>query len=78
MMHLNDLLKKIYENVLLDEEYTLNLRKTIDNDVETRISKYQALMDSVEFENLKNDFFASCYVAEQIGFKMGVKFMKRL
>lgn len=75
---MNELLKKIYENVLIDEEYTLKLRKKVDDDVGMRISRYQNLMNETEYEKLKSDFYASCYVAELVGFEMGVKFMKRL
>ena len=75
---MSELLEKIYENVLIDEEYTLKLRKKIDEDVEMRINRYRGLMDDAEYEKLKSDFFASCYVAEHVGFEMGVKFMKRL
>ncbi len=75
---MSELLKKIYENVLMDEEHTLTLRKSIDEDVGMRLHRYQGLLDDVTYENLKCDFFASCYVAEHVGFEMGVKFMKRL
>jgi len=75
---LNALLKKIYENVLIDEEYSLKLRKQIDDDVGLRVLKYRELLDDDEFETLKSDIFASCYVAELVGFEMGVRFMKRL
>ena len=75
---MSELLKKIYENVLMDEEHTLTLRKNIDEDVFMRLHRYQGLLDDVTYENLKSDFFASCYVAEHVGFEMGVKFMKRL
>ena len=62
----------------MDEEHTLTLRKNIDEDVGMRLHRYQGLLDDVTYENLKSDFFASCYVAEHVGFEMGVKFMKRL
>lgn len=75
---MNALLKKIYENILIDEEYSLKLRKQIDDDVGLRFLKYRELLGDDEFETLKSDIFASCYVAELVGFEMGVRFMKRL
>ena len=75
---LNGLLKRIYENVLMNEAYTLKLRKEIDEDVEMRLQNYQKTMEGNAFEALKSDIFASCYVAEQVGFQMGIWFMQNL
>ena len=62
----------------MEEEYTKHKRKQIDDDVTWRLDKYRSSLSNTEYESLVNDCFASCYIAEQIGFHMGVKFMKRL
>lgn len=75
---MNNLQKKIYETVLLEESQTTLLRKQIDKDVARRIATYQRGMNSADSERLKADFYASCYIAELTGFEIGIHFMKRL
>lgn len=75
---MNELVKKIYETILLEEAQTIHLRKQIDDDVAQRITSFKQNINDLDWEGLESDVYASCHIAELVGFELGIKFMKRL
>ena len=75
---MNELAKKIYETILLEETQSIHLRKQIDADVAQRFSSFKQSIKDIDWVLLESDIYASCHIAELVGFELGIKFMKRL
>lgn len=76
--NLNDLLKKIYEDVLVNEEEVKQKRKEMDETVKKCIQPYMVVLSKEEQEELSHLLFSTSYTAEKVGFEIGIWFMFQL
>lgn len=72
---MNDLLKKIYNNVLVYEKDTILLNTEIDNEINMLIKPYADTLNTDEIEQYKNILSSIALTAEQTGFELGVRFI---
>ena len=75
---MSDLLKKIYEDVLVNEDEVKELRKEIDEAVKNCVLPYKVVLSGREQEELSHLLFSTSYTAEKVGFEIGVWFMFKL
>lgn len=75
---MSNILEKIYEDVLVNEEEVKDLRKNIDEFVKNCIGNHKQMLSLNEQEELSHLLFASSYTAEKVGFQIGVWFMFQL
>lgn len=75
---MSDLLKKIYEDVLVNEGEVKELRKEIDEAVKNCILPYKVVLSDSEQEELTHLLFSTSYTAEKVGFEIGIWFMFKL
>lgn len=73
-----DLLKKIYEEVLVNETKVKELRMVVDEKVKAVVQPYTVALTEEEQEELTHLLFSTSYVAEKAGFEVGVWFMFQL
>lgn len=71
---MNDLLKKIYEQVLCQEEEIVKKGKYLDEWVNQLTKPYQSQLSSEKMEKLKDLMYSAAATAEREGFQLGVKF----
>lgn len=76
--NLNELLRKIYEDVLVNEEEVKHKRKEMDDTVKNYIRPYKEVLSKEEQEELSHLLFSTCYTAEKVGFEIGIRFMFQL
>lgn len=72
---MNDLLRKIYNNVLIYEDDVIKATKTVDDDINLLIEPYKDHLSSTELEELKNLLSSTALTAELTGFEIGVRFV---
>lgn len=75
---MNELLKKIYNNVLVYEEQVTKISKVVDDEINTLIEPYQDKLSDTELEELKDLLSSTALVAEQTGFEIGMRFAIKL
>ena len=71
---MNDLLKKIYSEILIYEEDIISINKSTDEKVAELTAPYQQKLSDDEMEQLKSLLYAISLSAEQTGFEVGVRF----
>lgn len=75
---MKELLEKIYEDVLINEDEVKELRKEIDETVKQKVLPYKEKLTNEEIEELSHLLFSSNYIAEKVGFEVGIWFMLHL
>lgn len=75
---MNNLLEKIYEDVLVNEDEVKEMRKEIDNAVKDCVLPYKVALSENEQEELTHLLFSTSYTAEKVGFEIGIWFMFKL
>lgn len=75
---MEDLLKKIFDQVLMNEKETVKCNKVVDDKVEKVAESYKDKLSEEDLEKLKDDLFSVSLLAEQTGFELGVKFLFQL
>lgn len=75
---MNELLKKIYNNVLVYEEQVINISKVVDDEINNLIEPHQNKLSATELEELKDLLSSTALVAEQTGFEIGMRFAIKL
>lgn len=75
---MKDLVKKIITNILSYEEDVITLKKEIDMEIHSLIEPYQEQLNEEELEQLQNLLFSASCIAEEVGFKLGVRFVCEL
>lgn len=75
---MNDLLKKIYSEILIYEEDIISINKSTDEKVAELTAPYQQKLSDDEMEQLKSLLYAISLSAEQTGFEVGVRFAVQL
>lgn len=75
---MNELIQKIYNNVLVHEEQVTKISKVVDDEINNLIEPYQTKLSSTELEELKDLLSSTALVAEQTGFEIGMRFAIKL
>lgn len=70
---MNDLLRKIYQEVILYEDYSLQLGKTLDEQTMLLLEPYRETFSSDNLETIRTLMYELAYEAEKMGYILGVK-----
>ncbi len=71
---MNELFRKIYDEVISREPDALEARKRIEMKVQTLVEPYQDRLTDSEMETLKDLMYSIAPVAEQEGVQLGIQF----
>lgn len=75
---MNDLLKKIYNDVLVYERDVVKINKKVDEEINRLVEPYTKQLSDDEMEKLKEMLSIVGLTAEQVGFENGVRFALKL
>lgn len=75
---MNELLKKIYENVIYYETDVLQTGRELDKEIENLINEYADQLDEEGMEIAKTLMYQTALLSEQTGFCLGVKYTVKL
>lgn len=75
---MNELLKKIYDNVLVYEHDVIRTNRQIDDEINQLIEPYTKQLSYEETEQLKEMLSIVSLTAEHAGFENGVRFAVKL
>ena len=70
----DDLLKKIYEEVIVYEAEAVNIRRGIEDEVKNLMTSYPSKLDRKEKEAFEDRCYNISYFAEFGGFRLGMKY----
>ena len=70
---MKDLLKKIYNAVLVYEKEVINSSKVVDEEIAQLIKPYEDKLSKNELEELYNLLYSTSLTAQQTGFELGVR-----
>ena len=71
---MDDLLNKIYNEILVYDKDTVQLNKALDAKVLSLLEEYKEQLTNAEQDTAKEIVYAVVPIAEQTGFKIGIKF----
>jgi len=71
---MNELLKKIYEQVISNEEETIKAGKRVDEWINKLTENYTNQLNSNDMEILKDLMYSVALKAQQEGFQLGMQF----
>jgi len=76
---MNELLKKIYDNILTYENDVIEIKKgIIDEEVQNTLITYRKKLSETELSELQKLLYSASYAAEHAGFEIGVRFMIKI
>lgn len=75
---MNDLLTKIYNNILVYDDEIININKAVDDEINQLIQTHKNSLTDYEIEELKDLLSSTALTSQQCGFKCGVKFIIKL
>lgn len=75
---MNDFLKKIYENVISQEEHAIQMDQEIDQKIKIIKNKYEGKMSSDEIEELSGYFYYIALCSKQKGFQLGMECLVKI
>lgn len=75
---MDDLLSKIYKELLIYDKATVQLNKATDEKVLSLLEEYKDKLTNVEQDIAKEILYAVVPIAEQTGFKVGMRFAWKL
>ncbi len=75
---INDLLTKIYNNIVIYEKDTITLNKAIDDEINQLIQSQRHNLSALEIDELKDLLSSTALTGQQSGFKSGVGFILKL
>ena len=75
---MDDLLSKIYKELLIYEKVTVQPNKSTDEKVLSLLEEYKDKLTNVEQDIVKEILYAVVPIAEQAGFKVGMRFAWKL
>ena len=75
---MNELLKKIYKEVLVYEHDVVKTNKQVDEEINQLVEPYTKQLTDNEMEKLKEMLSMVRLTAEQAGFENGVRFAVKL
>lgn len=73
-----DLLTKIYNNILVYEQDIIKLNKATDDEINQLLQSHKDNLSSTEIDELKDLLSSIALIAQQSGFKSGIKFIINL
>lgn len=71
---MNELLKKIYNEILVYEKDTVTTNQEADKAIYNLLKTYQKILTDDEYEKLKEIVFSVTSITEQAGFENGMRF----
>lgn len=75
---MNELLKKIYENVICYEKDALQMGERMDTVVNDLIEPYTEHFKEQDIETVKELMYAICLKSEQEGFQLGIQYTLKM
>lgn len=72
---MNDLLEKIYNNVLVYENDVVKTSQAVDEEINRVVEPYKNQLHDNQLEELKSLLSSTALVAEVCGFKNGIRFV---
>ena len=75
---MNELLKKIYEEVICYEEDMMAAGKEVEVEINKLIEPYTDQFDETTLETVKTLLYQTSFSAEQTGFWLGIKYTIKL
>ncbi len=75
---MNDLLKKIYSEILIYEKDIITTNQKADEAIYKLLKTYQKSLTDDEYEKIKEITFSVTSIAEQAGFENGIRFTIKL
>ena len=75
---MNDLLSKIYKDILVYDKDAIQLNKAMNEEVLSLLVEYKEQLTNVEQDIAKEILYAVVPIAEQTGFKIGMRFAWKL
>lgn len=75
---MDDLLNKIYKEILVYDKDTVRLNRELDKEVLLLLKEYKEQLANVEQDTVKEMLYAVMPMAELTGFKVGMRFAWKL
>ncbi len=75
---MNELMKKIFEEIVCYEEETISRNRAIDTEVLHIVKRYKGKLNGEERETLQDQFCDLALLAEREGFYLGMRFALRV
>ena len=75
---MNELLKKLFDNVVSNEKETVEVNKQVDKKVHTILDHYKEQLTTEEFEKLSADLYYIALISQQEGFELGMKYLLKV
>lgn len=75
---MEDLLSKIYKELLIYDKDTVQLNKAMNEEVLSLLDEYKEELTNIEQDTAKEILYAVVPIAEQTGFKIGMRFAWKL
>lgn len=75
---MNNLLEKIYENVVRFEKEAINMEQRVSEKVIQLSKPYEENLTLEELEELQDLMFEACLFAEHEGFKVGIMCLAKI
>lgn len=75
---MNELLKKIYENVIYNEKDTLKIEKNLEVEIQKLLEPYSKNFNTDELDIIFNLMYAIQLLSMQEGFEQGVRYTLHL
>lgn len=74
----DNLLKKIYEDVIVYEAEAIDIKRSIEAEVKNIMMPYVSKMDGKEKESFEDMCYDISYSAELGGFRLGIKYAAKV
>lgn len=75
---MSELLKKIYEGVILHERVAVEMGNRVDRWIDTLTAPYKEQLDNGQMEQMRNLMYSTAIKAEEEGFQLGIRMIVRL
>lgn len=75
---MNELLKKIYQDVISNENDVVEIGRTLDNEVNNLIEPYISHFNDEDIAIVKDMMYSILLKAEQSGFQTGVRYTMKM
>lgn len=75
---MNDLLKRIFTDVVSQEEDSIKADKYMDAEVQKIVDNYKEKLNADELEELRGLLYQVALIAKQEGFVLGMKYLFKI
>ena len=75
---MDNILSKIYKEILVYDKDTVQLNKAMNEEVLSLLVEYKEQLTNIEQDTAKEILYAVVPIAEQTGFKIGMRFAWKL